>query len=226
MTKLRLALLSSALAFVTVPGCRAPRDGQFNFMLAYGQVEMEEREGLEPVVNDQGGGRFAIGFDTLVHPTSDNGSGARLGGRFIYSIYREDVGDRIVAEEPLLEIEDFVDLDLFTPQFSASYRQVLGNRRRGGFIEPGVGLGVSIGVLSFGSEFQFDDQPLGTTYDDSEVELGVSVNPFLRGGMSFGRYLIGAEGGYQWTMLEFDDALGADPREWYLGLFFAMRVGE
>lgn len=218
-----------ALMFATAvsAGCAHGRRPQLNLLLGYAHVQMQEQEGLAPIVDDQGGARGALGIDAALSKSTSNGSGARLGGRFVFSGFREDVGERIVAGEPLLEIEDFVDLSLFTPQFVASYRQVIGDGHGpGAFIEPGFGAGPTIGVMSFGSELQFDDHPVGTSFGDSEVELGVSLNPFLRGGYTNGRLFIGAEGGYQWTLLEFDDALGEDPSEWYIGFFFGMQFPE
>lgn len=215
------------IAAVVVPGCARGRQPQFNFLLGYAHVQMQEQDALAPLVDDQGGARGALGIDTAVAESTGNGSGPRLGGRFVFSGFREDVGERIVAGEPLLEIEDFVDLSLFTPQFVASYRQLFGDGHGpGACIEPGVGVGPTIGVMSFGSELQFDDRPLGTRFGDSEVQPGVSLNPFLRGGYTNGRLFIGAEGGYQWTLLEFDDALGEDASEWYLGVFFGLQFGE
>src|SRR5688500_10956477 len=217
-------VLSAVLALA---GCADGRRPQFNFMLGYSHVEQDSVGGFETFVGDEDGARVALGMDGLVRESDDNGSGLRMGGRIAISGYREDIGDRVVAGEPLLEIEDFVDLGLFTPQFVSSYRQVFGDIETGGaFIEPGVGLGVTIATMSFGSNLEFGDRPIGTDIDDQETEVGLSFNPFLRGGYARGSLFIGLEGGYQWASLEFDDDLGADPAEWYVGIFFGVQLGE
>lgn len=221
------ALLVIAV-FASIAGCADGRRPEFNFMLGYADVQQDGEGGFDPIIDDQGGVRTAIGIDGPVRTTDDYGSGLRLGGRLSVSGYRQDIGDRVVADEPLLEIEEFVDLGLLTPQFVASYRQIFGDPEDGGgaFVEPGLGLGLTIATLSFGSDLEFGDRPIGTDIDDRETEVGLSLNPFLRGGYATGPLLIGLEGGYQWTSLEFDDALGGDPREWYVGVFFGVQLGE
>ena len=210
----------------SLAGCAGGHGPEFNFMLGYSHVEQDSSGPFEPFVDDQGGARVSLGMDGPVAVVDDNGSGPRLGGRVAISGYRDNIGDRVVAGEPLLEIEEFVDLALFTPQFVASYRQVIGDVEAGGaFIEPGVGLGLTIATLSFGSNLEFGDGPIGTDIDEQETEVGLAVNPFLRGGYTRGSLVIGVEGGYQWASLEFDDDLGADPAEWYIGVFFGVQLG-
>ncbi len=220
VVKARLLLLG--LAALPLLGCQ-PRAGvNINFLLGYSHVDQDESGGVEPVIDGKGGGRLAFGADA---PIGDNPgqSGLRLGGRLAFSVYRQNLGDRNVAGEPQLEIEDYLELLMISPQFVASYRQVVGDPRRGAaFIEPGVGLGFGIGVLTAGSDLTFGDAVIGTDYGDSETEVGPTINPYLRGGAYLGRALVGIEAGYQWSWLEFD-GLGKDPSEWYVGLFVAFR---
>lgn len=216
----RLALL----LLVAAAGCQGT-DPFFNIVAAYGEVETEQQGLIAPIFNDEGGGLFSMGADVVVGKATENGTGLRLGGRVGLSGYSEDISERIVADEPLLTIEEFADLLLITPQATASYRQVFGSRRQGAFIEPGVGVGVTIAEMLFGSEFQFGDDPIGVEYGEDEWEFGLSVSPFVRGGLMLDRVLIGVEGGYQWSFLEFDAPLGADPSEWYAGLFIAIKLG-
>ena len=220
----RFSYLWFILFAVLVAGCRAT-DPHFNIVAAYGEVETEQQGLIAPVFNDKGGGVFSMGADSAVGKVAENGSGLMLGGRIGLSAYREDISERIVAGEPQLTIEEFADLLLITPQATASYRQVFGDRRRGVFIEPGVGVGVTVAEMLFGSEFQFGDDPVGVDYGEDEWEFGFSVSPFLRGGLVLDRLLIGVEGGYQWSFLEFDAPLGADPSEWYAGAFIAIKLG-
>lgn len=221
---LLLAFLAVGLALA---GCAGGTGPQANFMLGYAHVEQDEQQGFEPIVSDQGGVRTAVGIDGPVALADDNGSGLRLGGRFAISSFTEDLDERTVAGEPLLEIEDFVDLAVFVPQFTASYRQVIGDRFEGaGFIEPGLGVGPAIGVLSFGSDLEFGDTAIGRDIDETESEVGLALSPFLRGGYTTEFFAIGLEGGYQWTTIEFEHALGENPREWYVGVFFAVQLGE
>lgn len=215
------------VAALPLAGCSPERPPQLNLFAGYAQVELDEQDGFEPFFDQSGGGRIALGIDAPLTTTDDNGSGPRLGGRFSASMYREDLGDRIVAGEPLLEIEEFADLAILVPQVTLSYRQLLGEpQRTAAFLEPGVGLGLAIGVLSFGSDLEFGDQVIGRDIDDTQSEVGYALNPFLRGGLAFDRLLVGLEGGYQWTGLEFDDSLGENPSEWYIGVFLALRLGD
>lgn len=214
-----LVLLAASL------GCTRMQRPQSNFMLAYSEVETEQEGLIAPVVHDQGGVMFGIGFDGAVGEVAPNGGSFRLGGRLLTSWYHEDISERIVAGEPGLTIEEFAEMMLFTPQMTASYRQVFGSAKKGLFIEPGAGLGLSIGSIFFGSEFQFGDDPIGVDYGDDEWAFGVALNPFVRGGVVFDRVLVGVEGGYQWSTAEFDSPLGADPSEWYVGGFVALELG-
>ena len=216
-----LAIAVSAL----LAGCSV-RHPQMNFLMAYSEVEMTQQSAtFPPIVDDKGGGMFSIGGDGAVGKIAENGSSFRLGGRLPTSFYHEEISDRIVAGEPDLEIEEFVDLMLFTPELTASYRQILGNPKQGAFIEPGVGLGVSVGNLLFGSELQFGDDTIGVDYDEDEWEVGFAVTPFLRGGVALDRVLVGVEGGYRWSTLDFDAPFGKDPSEWYAGVFLAVTLG-
>jgi hypothetical protein len=197
-----------------------------NFLLGYAHLEQDDSGGFEPVIDSKDGVRAAFGADVPV-TDSANGSGFRLGGRLSMSSFTEDLGDRTVAGEPDLEIEEFLDLTMFTPQFVASYRQLIGDPQDGGagFIEPGVGLGLALAIMTSGSHLTFGDSIVGSDVGDTETEIGISLNPFVRGGFAWSRFLIGLEGGYEWSSVEFED-LGSDPRQWYLGLFFGVRVGE
>ena len=225
----RLASLALLLFVASaVWGCAGDRGPELNVVIGYADLTQDSQGGFEPIVDNQGGLRTSVGIDGPVLLTDEsNGSGLRLGGRFAFSGYREDLGDRVVAGEPLLEIEEFADLGIFAPMATASYRQVFGDPDAGGaaFIEPGIGAGLSVGVLSFGSELQFGDRVIGSDIDESQTEVSYVLNPFMRGGYTSGQFAIGLEGGYQWTGLEFDDDLGVDAREWYLGLFFGFRLG-
>jgi len=215
-----------AVVAACLAGCADGRRPDINVAFAYTHVDMQDEGGFEPVIDTDGGVRTAVGIDGPVALTDDKGSGLRLGGRLSFSGYRKDIGDRVVADEPLLEIEEFVDLALISPHLVVAYRQLIGDEEGGAFIESGLGLGLTVGVLSFGSDLRFGDHPIGTDIDETETELGMSLNPFLRGGWTNGRLLIGVEGGYQWTSLEFDDDLGSDPAEWYVGIFFGMQLGQ
>ena len=87
-------------------------------------------------------------------------------------------------------------------------------------------LGLAVATMSFGSDLEFGDDLVGTDIQDREREVGFAVSPFLRGGFTRGRYLIGLESGYEWTSISFDHDLGDDPTQWYLGIFLSVELGE
>lgn len=224
---LRLTLLPFSLAAtLALAGCG--RNGvEFELVGALAQLEQNSQEGLPPLVDDQLGGRFSVGVTAPVDRSNDHDSGLRFGGRLAASFFREKLSSRDVGGEPLLEVEDFANLTLLSPQLLVGYRQLLGDPGHGTvmFVEPGVGVGPTIGIHSFGSDLQFADQTLSTDTFDTETELSWSVNPYLRLGAAMDGIFIGAEGGYEWTGLEFDDQLGEDARAWYIGFYLSVDVG-
>jgi hypothetical protein len=222
------ALLLFVFLSLALGGCAGRQPPvHFNVMLGYAHTELEESGGFEPILDDRDGARVAVGADVPTMGTSVNGSGLRLGGRMSVSWLRDNQGERFLDDEPLLVVEDFIDLTMFTPQVVASYRQVIGDPDAGAaFIEPGVGLGLAVATMSFGSDLEFGDDLVGTDIQDRERDVGFAVSPFLRGGFTRGRYLIGLESGYEWTSISFDHDLGDDPTQWYLGIFLSVELGE
>ena len=210
-------------------GCRA--GPEINVTGAYAYVEQDSNDTLlDPIVDSKGGGRFSVGVQVPVGGSADgyDGNGFQVGGRFAASYYRQDIGERRVGGEPLLTVQDYSDLSIFAPMATVSYRAVVGDPYDGGFfVEPGVGVGFAVGYTSFGSELQFDDDPLAyNNGNDDDTDVSYAVNPFLRLGYANERFAFGGEGGYQWTGLDFGRGLGQDAREWYVGLFFGVRVGQ
>lgn len=217
-----------------VVGCatdRLDRPPEVSFVAGLGAVELDGEGDFpdDPIIGDdpQFSGRFAVGFDVPIVDVDGMGSGPRVGGRLGFTFTREEIGERHVAGEPLLEIEDYIGLTLITPQVTGTYRQYIGNDADDGafFLEPGLGLGPAIGVMTFGSDLEFGDDTIGSDVGDTETEVGLGVQPFLRAGYDTSTVLIGAEGGFLWTGLNYEDDLGTDPREWYLGLFLSIKLG-
>lgn len=225
---LRLSPCLGIPLLLCVVGCRQTPGLEVEFAAALAEVRQDPQEGFAPLVDDQLGGRVSFGLSAPVVRTDDVNSGLRLGGRLAGSFFRDKVSSRSVAGEPLLEIEDFANLSLLSPQLLVGYRQIFGDPDYGtaAFIEPGVGLGPTVGIHSFGSDLQFGDRTLSTDTFDTETDVSWSVNPYLRLGIASDVIFFGAEGGYEWTGLDFDDRLGQDARLWYVGLFFAVRVGQ
>ncbi|MEL7240296.1 MAG: hypothetical protein AAGK78_15670, partial [Planctomycetota bacterium] len=62
--------------------------------------------------------------------------------------------------------------------------------------------------------------------DDNEFAFGLGLNPFVRAGWDGDGVAIGAEGGYQRNFFEFDDDLGGDVENWYVGLFIGIELGN
>ena len=219
--------LGLLLAATCIAGCSHDYPpAEFNFLLGYARTEFEESGGLDPIIDRHDGARTAMGIDVPTMGTTENGSGLRLGGRLAFSWLRDETGERPIEDEPDLFVEDFVDVSFITPQVVASFRQVIGDPATGAaFIEPGVGLGPTLATMNFGSDLFFGDSLVATDIDDREHELGFAVNPFIRGGFTRGRFLLGVEGGYEWMTLSFDHDLGDDPSLWYVGAFLAIELG-
>jgi hypothetical protein len=221
----------SAIASIAMlaGGCRT--GSEFHGMAGLGGFEMEGERGFDPIIDGSNvAGQFAFGFDTPVMADAGpaDGTGFRAGGRVGFTYTREDLGERSIAGEPLLSIEEFADLTIFMPQATFSYRQLLtGVPETGGsVIEPGVGVGPAIGILGFGSELQFANDPVDTDIDEWETAVGLGVQPFLRAAYVGQGYAVGLEGGYVATTIDFDDALGRDTQSWYVGIYFSARVGD
>ena len=97
------------------------------------------------------------------------------------------------------------DLYLITPEAQLSWRQPVGGHF---YVEPGVGVGVMIGVLDFfGSE------------DDAEF----SVRPFVRGGYETPTWTAGIEVGYQISSLDFGGG-SDDVQNLNVGAFFTFKI--
>ena len=221
----------TALLCLTAAGCARNVRPEFNLFGGYSNVQQDDSSSLyPPIVDTKGGGRFAVGLQGPVGQGdyNDSGAGLQLGGRVSFSYYRQDVGERRVAGEPLLTIQDYSDLSVILPQATVSYRGVFGDPYDGAFfVEPGVGVGPAVGVAGFNSELQFDDNTLAVDNGyDYQTKLSYGVNPFLRLGYANDRLTLGGEGGYQFTGLDFDQGLGKNAREWYVGLFVGVRVGQ
>ena len=228
-----LAASALSLTFVALAGgCQArgyQRPAEFNLMLAGGATDLDGEGGFEPVIDGpQFSGRIGAGFTAPAADFDGLGSGIRIGGRVGFTATREEFGDRPADDTGFLEIEDFIDLTLISPQITVSYRQQLtGDADLGGlFIEPGIGGGAAVGILSFGQDLEFGNDTIGRDVDDTETEVGFSVQPYLRFGYDTGELLLAAEGGYMWTDVDFEDDLGADPREAYVGFHLGIKIGR
>ena len=218
------------LALLALVGCSSTAGPEVNILVAYSNAQQDDNDlALPPIIDTKSGGRTAVGIQGPIEGTGDgNGNGLQIGGRVAVSYYRQDIGDRSVAGEPLLTIEDFADLTVVAPMATVSYRTVFGDPYDGGFlVEPGIGAGLAVGTVSYGSEFQFGNDPLSVdSGNDRDTDVSYVVNPFLRLGYGNERFAIAAEGGYQFTGLEFNDGLGKNASEWYVGLFFGVRIGS
>jgi hypothetical protein len=221
--------LAPCLLILLVAGCRSVSPPDIVFAAGLGGVDLEEENGLESAIDGPRiSGRFDVAAAGTVAETDDLGSGPRLGGRLGFAYARRDLGDRSIAGEPLLEIEDFVDLFLFTPQITASFKQYFGSEiyaAEGWFIEPGVGVGPAIGSLSFGEQLEFGNDPIASDVDDTETQISWGVQPYLRLGYDTPSATFGLEGGYLFTGLDFDDDLGRDASQWYVSLVAGIRLG-
>ena len=100
---------------------------------------------------------------------------------------------------------DQEDYEVLSPQIGPSFRLALGSDNAV-YVEPGITAGGAF------AEFEGDD------------EFSWAARPYLRLGYVTDRFILGAEGGYQYADLEFD--LGADPQDWYIGVFLGVRLSR
>ena len=219
----------TVVCLLAVAGCQQPGP-EVNFVGGLGAMDLGDEGGFDSVIDGPRlGGQFSLGLDGPLADVDGNGSGPRVGGRLGFSGTYRDLGDRDVAGEPLLQIEDYVGLSVISPQVTAAYRQYLGgNAYDGGafYVQPGVGAGLGIGILNFGSRLEFGDNTLATDSGDSETDVAFAVQPFLRLGYDTGATVVGFEAGYLWSGVDFDDDLGRDASQAYGGLFVGIRLGR
>jgi len=228
MSPFRFAAVVAA-AGLAAATLAAANDADLGLTLGLGEISLDDEAGFTNVFGDGSfSGRLELQGSVALVDVDGFGSGPRLGGRLGFGYAREDLGERSVAGEPFLNIEDYADLLLVTPQLTGSYRQYFPFDRRdnGLFVEPGVGVGPAFGFLSFGEQLEFGDDVLATEVDSTEDDASWGVQPYLRAGFAGEKVLIGAEGGYLVTGLDFDDDLGADASQWYVGIVVAARLGR
>lgn len=226
MRRWKLCLPLIALAGA---GCADGVGPEIDFGAALGGFDLEDEGGFESVIDGpRVSGRFATGVSGTLAVVDDFGSGPRVGGRIGFGYTRRDLGGSNVSGEPLLSVDDFVDVLLVTPQVSASYRQYLGGSDffgEGWFLEPGVGVGPAFGFLSFGQQLEFADDVLASEVEETETAVGFGVEPFARLGYAGEGFVGGLEGGWLYTTLNFDDDLGRNANQWYIGVFAGVRLG-
>ena len=91
---------------------------------------------------------------------------------------------------------------VWSPQVGPSFRLGLG----GLFVEPGVTAGAAFAEL------------------EEDRESAWAVRPYARIGLASDWFVLGLEGGYQYDDLDFD--FGSEPRTWYAGGFFGIRLSD
>ncbi len=94
------------------------------------------------------------------------------------------------------------EFTVWSPQIGPSFRLGVG----GLYVEPGVTVGGAFAELG----------------DDTEASW--AVRPYGRVGLASDMFIVGVEGGYQYSNLEFD--FGDDPQAWYIGGYFGIRLGH
>ncbi|MEL7238698.1 MAG: hypothetical protein AAGK78_07535, partial [Planctomycetota bacterium] len=131
-------------------GCAGSPYPEAQVLIGVGGIEQEDDGGLPAIFSDSDvAGQFSVGFAAPLDDFQGNGSGLRLGGRLNVTFTREDGFERDVAGEPLLTIEDFSNLTVISPMGTVSYRQNFGDEFSAFFLEPGLGVGPALGIISF-----------------------------------------------------------------------------
>ena len=188
------AIVLAAAVFFSFSAPAYARDAEVSLSLGGSQIFLDDADDEDPF-DEEWGIRLEPSFTLAPFESVPE---LRLGGGIAFNFYFDEV------DTGFAEID--ANLYLYTPEFLVSWRQRLGEQF---YIEPGVGLGWAIGQLD--------------TDFDNETGNGYSIRPFVRLGYQMERWSIGAEAGYRFGELEFDDAEG-DYEELNVGVFLSARL--
>ena len=189
----------SGMAFAVFVVCSPPpaRAADLEFSLAGGATQLYVDEGDEDVLNDEWGPWVRPSFSLA---PIDAAPQFRLGGAVGFGWVRGTIDDAFLAGD--------VDLFLITPELLLSWRQPIGGAEARWYVEPGIGVGATIGAL----------WAIGTDWG-----YGYSVRPFVRAGYQWDNWSAGLEAAYRFGHLDFGDSDG-DVENLEIGVFAAWKL--
>jgi hypothetical protein len=125
--------------------------------------------------------------------------------------------DPFILDGEVFDDDPYKEFSMLVPMFRVGYHFPIGDS--GWFVEPSFGVGPSFGYFRAGEDRG------GNWWDDDDEfeerwEVGIAIQPALQVGYAWDHFAAGGEVGYLWTHLDFDDDIGGDVTELYLGGFF------
>jgi len=148
---------------------------------------------------DLEGWGFAYHFQ--VWPSSESeGLLARLGVQGTWNNADSDLDPYDIFRTERIE-----NVDLLTPQVEVGWHQKIGTSV---FIEPSVALGWAIALY----------QPR-EILEDKDIETGLAIRPGVLIGLGSNRPCIGIDVSYGLAQIDFEDGVGGDNKDLYVGAF-------
>jgi hypothetical protein len=196
-------------------GARA-QDREFAFGAGYGHLFLEGSNA--GALEEQGGLRLNGWVSWPITPPMTESKpelrvGLALGIGIYYSEHGGSVfeGDNVIIIEP----DDYAELLTFEPEVQFSVRVPVG---RDYYLEPGIAGTFIVGNYTRGQEvFGFVDEDL------DRWRVGGGGRLLLRGAYRRETWSLGLEGSYSYGWLDFDDDIGGEIQQGYLGVFYAHR---
>jgi len=205
----RLSVVCSAL-LLGAAATSANAAFDVDFGLGYSRLSIDGNNAKD--LDNADGAQINATFTLKPSPAQ----GLRIGFGLEASSYRNDFHQT----DPFtgFEIHRYHELDLFIPEVSVGYHIPIDHF----FIEPSLGVGLAVGTYSVGHVHHHHDD-----FDESDVDrditrANVALRPKLQIGYARDHWGAGVEASYLWTHLHFDDGIGGDVGEAYVGGFFRL----
>ena len=207
MTAAAAGMVLAASATAT----RAADDFAVELSLGYSRLEMDGKNSKALDGADGAASRI-----TFMAP-APHAPGFRFGFGLTGSAYRDEFH---VTDSDGDTEHRYRELDLFIPELRVAYFIPIHDF----FIEPNFGLGLAVGDYRQGEVHHhhhddFNDDEFDDNHDDI-YRVNVSLRPGIKIGYGRGPWAAGVEASYLWTHLHFDEGVGGDIGEAYVGGFF------
>jgi hypothetical protein len=215
-------MLRPLIAACILCGCLTPaaaaQDREFAFGAGYGHLFWEGANA--GALEEQGGLRLNGWVSWPITPSGPGPDrkpeprlGLGLGIGIYYSEHGGDIfeGDNVIIIEP----DDYASLLTLEPEVQFSVRFPIG---RDYYLEPGIAGTFIVGNYTRGEEvWGFVDEDL------DRWRVGGGGRLLLRGAYRRETWSVGLEGSYSYGWLDFDDDIGGEIQQGYLGVFYAHR---
>ena len=214
-------MLRPLIAACIVCGCLTPgaaaQDREFGFGAGYGHLFWEGANA--GALEEQGGLRLNGWVSWPLNPakTPEPEPEMRFGLGLGIGIYYSEHGGSItdVGNVIIIEPDDYAELLTFEPEVQFSVRFPIG---RDYYLEPGIAGTFIVGNYTRGEQvWGFVDEDL------DRWRVGGGGRLLLRGAYRRETWSVGLEGSYGYGWLDFDDDIGGEIQQGYLGVFYAHR---